>query len=151
VAKTNDRAHYTEVVESWERIMVGNAFVWGPMFLLGMLSLSDLMRTVTSLYIEHLISNLQFPIYVYSMFLLSGVAIQTDDWYQWMLAGLYSIFTIVSFGIQVYNGANAMYYLIDGKSKHADSSLSPSLFYLLGWQEHSERYFPYESNSGVYY
>merc|ERR1719166_103577 len=32
-----------------------------------------------------------------------------------------------------------MYYLIDGLSPHADEYLTPSIFYLINWSEHTER------------
>ena len=55
-AKSRD--HYTRQVAAWEEIMFVNAAIWGPMFGFGILSLSDLIRPITSLYIEHAISNL---------------------------------------------------------------------------------------------
>ena len=47
VART-ERNHFTDKVTAWERIMYGSTAVWGPMFLLGMVSLSDGLRLATS-------------------------------------------------------------------------------------------------------
>ena len=49
--------HFTMNVEAWEEIMFVNTALWGPMFSFGILSLSGLLDPVTSLYIEHIISN----------------------------------------------------------------------------------------------
>ena len=68
-----DRAshdHWTQTVKAWERITIGNTVVYGPLFLLGMLSLSDFAHPASSRLIEHWVSNLMFPIYLYSAYLL---------------------------------------------------------------------------------
>ena len=43
--------HYTKIVEAWSMISNINTVVWGPMFALGVLSLSDLLPAAASLYI----------------------------------------------------------------------------------------------------
>lgn len=49
--------HYTREVYDWRKIMYANASLWGPMFLLGLSSLSEFLETYTYLYIKHLYSN----------------------------------------------------------------------------------------------
>ena len=58
---TTSRDHYTDEVIAWEEIMIANSAVWGPMFIFGVFSLSDLLTPVTSLYIEHMLSNMMIP------------------------------------------------------------------------------------------
>ena len=48
--------------------MFVNAALWGPMFIFGILSLSDLIQPITALYIEHAISNLYIPAYLYGAY-----------------------------------------------------------------------------------
>ena len=72
--------HYTKEVKAWNTITSINTIVWGPMFALGVLSLSDLIPAGASLYIEHMISNLQIPAYLYSSYLMYEVAIFEGDW-----------------------------------------------------------------------
>ena len=72
--------HYTKEVEAWDMISNINTVVWGPMFALGVLSLSDLIPAAASLYIEHMISNLLIPAYLYSSYLIYEVAIFEGDW-----------------------------------------------------------------------
>ena len=74
------RKHFTEEVKAWERIMLGSAAVWGPMFLLGVFALSEFQRLATSRLIEHWVSNLMIPMYLYSLYLLLSVAVHTGDW-----------------------------------------------------------------------
>ena len=55
------------------------------MFFFGILSLSDLMDTSTSIYIEHVLSNAIIPAYLYELYLLFEVAIyaESDGWALW--------------------------------------------------------------------
>ena len=131
--------------------MVGSAAVWGPMFLLGILSLSNLVRRVTSLYIEHMLSNLMIPMFLYSGYLLYSVGVQTGEQADYLKLGAWLVVSMISFGTQTAYGTDAQYFLVDGKSKWADYSLVPSIFYLLNWVEHTERIYPSDSSYGYYY
>ena len=51
-------SYWTEEVFIWEKIMKANMLAWGPMFLFGLLSLSEIAMPLTSFYIEHGLSNL---------------------------------------------------------------------------------------------
>ena len=126
--------------------MIGHAAVWGPMFLMGLLSLSDVLNPVTSVYIEHGLSNLMIPASIYSAYLLYQVAADgpADDsdpqWPGWAKLGTYIIVQGALLGVQVTHGASAMYYLNEGRSKWADSLLLPSFVYALKWREHNPRH-----------
>ena len=50
------------------------------MFAFGILSLSDLIGPVTSLYIEHMISNFQIPAYLYGAYLFYELAVYDETW-----------------------------------------------------------------------
>ena len=60
--------------------MFVNTALWGPMFAFGILSLSDLIGPVTSLYIEHMISNFQIPAYLYGTYLFYELAVYDETW-----------------------------------------------------------------------
>ena len=77
--------------------------------------------------------------YLYSLYQLLSVAIQSGEWLDYTILGVWFIASLVSMGGQVSVGTRAMYFLIDGRSWHADLTLEPSIFYLLNWEEHRER------------
>ena len=115
--------------------MILNAAVWGPMFLFGILSLSDLIRPITSLYIEHAISNLSIPAYLYGAYLFYEVAVYDESWESWVEFGIWCLTSLYAYLAQRYIGIEAQYFLRPS-DLYEDSALRPSLFYLLGWVEH---------------
>ena len=89
-----DRDNYTPEVFMWERIMLVYAGVWGPIFLLGIFSLSDFLKSVTSFFIEHWLSNLMLPAYLYGLYLFFEFATISggkDIWYD------FTVFLILIF------------------------------------------------------
>lgn len=116
-----------------------NIVVWGPMFLLGIFSLSDLLRPVTALYIQHGISNLHSPAYLFGAYKLFELAVSTGELKDTLVLTGFLIESLIAHELQRVRGAYAMYYLIDGDSEYADDELFPSIFYLLGWVEHVPR------------
>ena len=122
--------------------MYGNAALWGSMTLMGFFALSDMVRGETSIYIEHVLSNFQYPLYIYSNYLLFEVAINSGHWSDYLKWGAFAISTLITHSMQVGLGTNAMYFLNDANSKWADEDLIPSLFYLINWAEHEPRIHP---------
>ena len=62
------RAHYTREVLAWEKIMIAHSAVWAPMFLFGALALSEVLSPIGALYIEHALSNMMIPAYLYGAY-----------------------------------------------------------------------------------
>ena len=96
-ANVSTRDHYTREVEAWEEIVYLNSAVWGPMFGFGILSLSDLFQPVTSLYIEHGISNLVIPAYLYGAYLFYEVAVYEESGTSWAEFGIWILINIYSY------------------------------------------------------
>ena len=71
--------------------MVGHSLVWGPMFILGLLGLSEVLGDVNSRLIEHWVSNLHIPMYIYGTVKLLTVAIDTSAAYDWIIFGVYAL------------------------------------------------------------
>ena len=143
--------HYTDEIKAWEQIMVGHSLVWGPMFILGILGLSEVLESVNSRLIEHWVSNLHIPMYIYGTVKLLTVAIDSSAAYDWVIFGVYTLLSGVNGAIQMLNGTDAQYFLIEGKSKWADQILYPSLFYLINWIDHTPRYFQNDYYGGYGY
>ena len=136
--------HYTFQVESWEKIMQSFIIVWGPMFLLGLFSLSDLMMVPTALYIEHMLSNLYIPAFIYGFYHMFALLVDRGDKIdKWGLAGyLFVAFTLG--GVQFSLGTEAMDHL-NPNLPYRDYVLAPSIFYIFGWITHQTK------NAGSYY
>ena len=79
-----DRSWYTKEVIAWENIMYVNAAVWGSMFILGIFALSDAFRNVTALHIEHMLSNLMWPAYLYGIYQMYDSAVGSDGSSEWI-------------------------------------------------------------------
>mmetsp|Transcript_636 Transcript_636/g.861 ORF Transcript_636/g.861 Transcript_636/m.861 type:complete len:133 (-) Transcript_636:56-454(-) len=120
--------------------MYANTTVWGPMFLMGLFGLSEKFRGQNALYIEHVISNAMIPALLYAEYMILAAAIDTGKWTDYLKLGLFSLYNLTIYGIMLIDGQAAIYYLYDFESEWADTELIPSLFYLLGWTEHTPRY-----------
>ena len=118
--------------------MFVNTALWGPMFIFGVLSLSDLIRPITSLYIEHVISNLYLPAYLYGAYSFYERAVYKETWQGWAALALYSVMSLITYYIQRLGGTKAQYFLHESP-EYNDSVLRPSLFYLLRWADHEPR------------
>ena len=75
-----DKSWYTNEVIAWENIMYIYSAVWGPTFILGIFALSDALRDITALHIEHMLSNLMIPAHLYGTYQLYNVAVAGDGW-----------------------------------------------------------------------
>lgn len=60
--------------------MYGNAAAWGPMFLLGLTSLSEIFEGSASFYIEHGLSNLMMPAYLWGVYALWEAYVADMTW-----------------------------------------------------------------------
>ena len=121
--------------------MYVNAAVWGPMFILGIFALSDAFRNVTALHIEHMLSNLMWPAYLYGVYQMYDTAVGSDGSSEWIKLIVFMITCLITEQRFQNNGTNAMYFL-RSNHKYADNRLYPSLFYILNWIEHDERHYP---------
>ena len=116
------------------------------MFLFGILSLSDLIQPITSLYIEHAISNLIIPAYIYGAYLFYEVAIYDESWESWAEFGIWCLFSLYGYLIQRFVGIEAQYFLRMPSEDYEDGALRPSIFYWLGWAEHEPKQNDYYDN-----
>ena len=91
--------HYTTEVTAWRDMVLINSGIWGPMFFFGILSLSDMMNTSTSIYIEHVLSNAIIPAYLYELYLLFEVAVydESDGWAMWGKSFLWLVISFFMF------------------------------------------------------
>ena len=112
--------------------------VWGPIFLFGMFSLSDLIGSVTNFFVEHWLSNLMLPAYLYAAYLIFEFSVITGWKKNWTLFSGFLAGSTFFWLLQVSYGTYAMYYL-KYNSKENDTELWPSLFYLLKWISHTPR------------
>ena len=118
--------------------MFVNMVLWLPMFLFGLLSLSDLIPGITSLYIEHVISNFYIPAYFYGAYALYERAVYIETWQGWAGLALYAFMSLISYLIHRFSGIRAQYFLRESPD-YNDSVLRPSLFYFLKWSDHEPR------------
>ena len=112
--------------------------VWGPIFLFGMLSLSDLIGSVTNFFVEHWLSNLMPPAYLYAAYLIFEFSVIAGWKNNWKLLSGSLAGSFFFWYLQAGFGTSAMYYL-KYNSKENDTGLFPSLFYLLKWISHTPR------------
>ena len=115
-----------------------NTVLWGPMFLFGILSLSDLIQPITGLYIRHVLSNFYIPAYLYGTYLFYEVAVYAETTEGWAMLAMWIIVSFNTWLRQLNNGVRAQYFLYPSDVE-ADRSLWPSLFYLLNWIEHTPK------------
>lgn len=116
VAKPEDETitttdHYTREVYNWRKISYVYAGLWGPMFLLGLISLSEFMETYTYLYIKHMISNFYIPIYAYGMYQVFDAAVFEGGWQGVTKVILFWVSSTFTFSNQDSSGALTMGYL----------------------------------------
>ena len=98
----SNKDHYTRLVMAWEQVMFVNTALWGPMFIFGILSLSDLIQPITALYIEHVISNLYIPAYLYGAYSFYERAVYKETWQGWGALALYTLMSLITYFIQRY-------------------------------------------------
>ena len=90
------------------------------------------------LYIQHILSNLMIPAYLFATFKLYEVAMFEDSNTNWRLFFGASIVNLITFSMQFYGfGTPAQYQLVD--SDYADDWLYPSIYYGLNWYGHIPR------------
>ena len=142
-------AMYTELTENsqtqaavWETIAALNVVTYGPMFLSGLVALSDILPDAAAIWIEYGLSNAYIPVALYSVWQLVGVV--TDGTSTELnndiavLAG-YALFQLAMTGLVMDDGMMAAYYLNGGESHWAERYLYPQIFYWLKWVERRPR------------
>ena len=111
-----------------------NTYVWGPLFILGIISLSEVFESATALYIEHGLSNLIIPAYIYGIYKTWESAVfeqESIDWWifwGWLFVSIYTFSKFQGTAVVCMRYLNGYPYLDDG--------LKPSIAYLLNWTEH---------------
>ena len=139
-------------LDAWKSIMFFNASAFGSTFILGIVSLSEIFETASSLSIEHGLSNLMIPATVYGIYQIFEVAVAFESWQAFATLFAYSMYSLWALGTLMTEGTRAMYFLSNYQLKNDDWTLYPSIFYLLGWAEHNERYIQhYGYYDGYYY
>ena len=129
--------HYTKEIEAWKEITYINGIVWGPSFILGIISLSYVLYGVTNFYIEHILSNLYIAAYLYVIYKLFYVAMYMDTTRAWRTFWVVFTSNIITFAMQWSGfGTAAIRYLKQDDYENADNLLLPSIFYLLRWYTH---------------
>ena len=58
------------IVRNWQEIMFAYVGMWGPLFFMGLFSLSGAFTKETAFFIEHFLSNFQIPVYLYTLWIL---------------------------------------------------------------------------------
>ena len=72
--------------------MYANVALWGPMFILGIVSLSEFVEPYTSIYIKHVLSNLYIPIYIYAGYQMFDSAVFEGGW--WAVAKFAALYVM---------------------------------------------------------
>ena len=116
--------------------MFVNTTIWGPMFILGILSLSDYFKPATALYIQYVLSNLYIPAYLYGTFKMWESAVWEETWNGFLKWGLYLFVNLITLLIQIIGAKSAQYWLLEDL-EYTDTMFVPSLFYTLGSNEHT--------------
>ena len=60
--------------------MLVNAAAFGSTFLLGIVSLSEVLETASSMSIQHGLSNLMIPAYVFAGYKFFEIAVAKESW-----------------------------------------------------------------------
>ncbi len=60
-----DRSTWDLTIRAWEKVHYVLLGLFGPYFVIGLFNLSDVLSGLGAFYIEHVISNLYIPAYVY--------------------------------------------------------------------------------------
>ena len=60
-----DKSYWRLITRAWEKIHYVSLALFGPYFLIGLFNLSDILSGLGAFYIEHVISNLYIPAFVY--------------------------------------------------------------------------------------
>lgn len=118
--------------------MFVNVVTWGPMVILGLFALSDVIPYAGYLYLRHGLSNLMIPAHIYAAYLLFEFAVNESDWQSWAKFVVFVIHGLSFFSLQFNNGTDAMYAMYEDPN-YNDYNLYPSIFYFLNWIEHNAR------------
>ena len=135
----NDRSYWRLITRAWEKIHYVSLGLFGPYLLIGLFNLSDILSGLGAFYIEHVIGNLYIPAFIYMAWQYFSLIVQEEEWNYVVAFAAYIFYQWWVFLFMMLNGTNAMYYLNDAQSNHADRELYPSLFYLINWLEHTAR------------
>ena len=110
------------------------------MFILSGFGLSEVLGNVAAGFMSVIYSNLYIPAQVYSAYKIwQGIVSDgqtTSNTYR-----LYA-FSFVSFTMMTTtfsNGMDALYFMNQANSPHADTNLYPALFYWINWLDHIPR------------
>ena len=110
------------------------AGLWGSNFLLNVMGLFGFNKRMAAFWIEHVVSNLQWPISIYIMYELSSATVG------WGWITLYGVYALASWGLYNYLYAMPSIKTLRPDYPYLDSSLVASFLYLLGISEHLTEY-----------
>ena len=113
----DQKEHFTVSVRAWEKLMNAYVIAFGPAFVTGLFSLSDVLEGLNH-FVDYLwLSNASIPAYIWGLYELIGIIVsEEDDSISYGFLFAWSSFNIFMFGLQAAGGYGI-----------------PSLFELLNW------------------
>ena len=117
-------------------LSVAHEALWGTAFTLNLLALTGIFPVLAKFWLEHIWSNLEWVVNGYGIYLL----IDADVGGGWVF--MYIFMQLIWWAMTSFLGMGAITFL-DRDYPYLDTTLSPSIFYLLGISEHVEQY-PFE-------
>ena len=63
-----DKSYQTPTIAALDILSQVHIVTWAPVVLLGWISLSNGLRGLTAIFIEHILSNAMLPAYIYSLY-----------------------------------------------------------------------------------
>ena len=121
----------------WYGISIAHASLWGMSTLLFVVSYFGAFKSFKVSFIEHVISNLNWMVYLGTIVALTIDGAQANDSQSYYEMAVYAmIFGGGAFTLELINGMGAIKYL-DPDYPYDDLVLLPSIFYTLGFAEHT--------------
>ena len=108
--------------------------LWGFNFLLNVMGLMGFNKRMAAFWIEHVVSNLQWPINIFIMYQLADASAG------WGWVTIYGIYALASWGLYNFLFAMPSIKTLRPDYPYLDSSLSASFLYLIGLNEHVTEY-----------
>ena len=128
---------FSEHTTAWWKVDAAAGFLWGPFQLLWVITLFfGWLPSWTKFYIEHLISNLNWVVYIFGLFAFGEAIIDDGSWQSVVGTVVYFLAGYVLLVIERRIGTVAIRYL--DPNWHKDELLRPSLLYIFGIIDHED-------------
>ena len=123
-------------LKSFLKVALAHEFLWGFAFFFNILALTGIFPVVAKFWLLHIWSNLEWVVNIYGIIML----FDGDVGGGWIF--MYGFFQLIWWALTAFLGMGAVTFL-DRDYPYLDTTLIPSIFYLLGLSEHVEQY-PFE-------